>query len=217
MTRVLALATSKGGTGKTTIAVALLDWWRRAGQALAVLDTDPNQSITRWLGKSSVFADVTVCPCPQEHEIVPTVRDLAAVVDTVIIDTAGFSNQAMIFAVGVSDLVLTPVLADEASLYEAVRMRQVVTSAADLTGRTIAFHTLVNRSRRTLVERHMAKQLDALGLNPLKARVSDRAAFQEASYHGLSPAGLMMGGKAWDDIRRVARELDKRLPVAGPT
>ena len=211
MASVLAVATSKGGTGKTTIAVALVDWWRRAGRKVGVLDTDPNQSITRWLGKGDDFKEVHVTPTANEHEIVNAVQTLSESVDLVIIDTAGFGNQAMIFAVGISDAVLIPVLADEASLFEAMKMRRMVESASALTRRQIPFRSVLNRARPTLVSRHTLKELTTHGLNPLKATVGDRTIFQEASYHGVSPATLDKRSKACLEIRKVARELDALL------
>jgi len=211
MVKICTISTSKGGTGKTTLAVGLADYWRRAGKRVAVLDTDPNQSITRWLGKTEEFADVAITHTGSELEVVNEVQKLAEDADLIIIDTAGFGNQAMIYAVGVADLVLIPVLADEASVFEAAKMRRIIENASAMSRRDIPFRTVLNRSRATLVSRHTRKNIEQQGLNPTSASIGDRTIFQEASYHGVSPASLDKQSKAWREIGRLAREIEPLL------
>jgi chromosome partitioning protein len=50
---ILSLATTKGGPGKTTLAMCLADYWRRQGVVVECLDSDPNKNLTSWLGASS--------------------------------------------------------------------------------------------------------------------------------------------------------------------
>ncbi|GHD49173.1 chromosome partitioning protein ParA [Thalassobaculum fulvum] len=211
MASVLVVATSKGGTGKTTIAASLAAYWRDAGKRVAVLDTDPNQAATRWIRKGESYKDVESQATADEHAIIGAVQDLGQRADLVIVDTAGFGNQSMIYSVGIADLVLIPVMADEASLFEAVKMKKVIESASALTRRSIAFRTVLNRVKRATVVRHTERQLENLGLNPVEARIGDRAIFQEASYHGASPQELAPKTNASLEIRRLARELEPAL------
>ena len=207
MVKVCTISTSKGGTGKTTLAVALVDFWRRSGKKVAVLDTDPNQSITRWIGKTAEFADIASATTSNELDVVETVQNLAEDADIIVIDTAGFGNQAMIYAVGVADLVLIPVLADEASVFEAIKMRRIVENASALSRRQVPFRTVLNRARNTLVSRHTRRNLEQQGLNPVNVSIGDRSIFQEASYHGASVTALDKRSKAVREIRRLANEL----------
>lgn len=211
MASVLVVATSKGGTGKTTIAASLAGYWRSDGKRVAMLDTDPNQAATRWIRKGESYKDVESQATADEHAIIGAVQDLGERADLVIVDTAGFGNQSMIYAVGIADLVLIPVMADEASLFEATKMKKVIHSASALTRREIAFRTVLNRVKRATVVRHTERQLEALGLNPVEARIGDRAVFQEASYHGASPQDLAPHTNASMEIRRLARELEPAL------
>lgn len=211
MAGVLVVATSKGGTGKTTIAASLAAYWRDDGKRVAVLDTDPNEAATRWIRKGDSYKDVESRSTSDEHAIIGAVQDLGERAELVIVDTAGFGNQSMIYAVGIADLVLIPVMADEASLFEAAKMKKVIQSASALTRRDIAFRTVLNRVKRATVVRHTERQLEALGLNPVEARIGDRAVFQEASYHGASPQDLAPNTSASMEIRRLARELEPAL------
>lgn len=211
MAGVLVVATSKGGTGKTTIAASLAAYWRDDGKRVAVLDTDPNQAATRWIRKGDSYKDVESQATADEHAIIGAVQELGERADLVIVDTAGFGNQSMIYAVGIADLVLIPVMADEASLFEATKMKKVIQSASALTRRQIDFRTVLNRVKRATVVRHTERQLEALGLHPVEARIGDRAIFQEASYHGASPQELAPKNNAAMEIRRLARELEPAL------
>lgn len=215
MASVLVVATSKGGTGKTTIATSLAAYWRDNGRRVAVLDTDPNQAATRWIRKADSYKDVESQATADEHAIIGAVQDLSERADLVVVDTAGFGNQSMVYAVGIADLVLIPVMADEASLFEATKMKKVIQSASALTRREIAFRTVLNRVKRATVVRHTERQLEALGLKPLDARIGDRAIFQEASYHGASPQELDRNNSAAMEIRRLARELEPALFGSG--
>ena len=211
MTKVLVTATSKGGTGKTTISVSLAGYWQSQGKKVAILDTDPNEAMARWCTKGGVLTELPLRAQSDEHELIGTVSELMSDADIVILDTAGFGNQAMIYAVGMADLVLIPVMSDEASLIEAVKMRKVVESAAGLTRRPIAFRTVLNRVKRASVVRHTERQLEQLGLNPLTAKIRDRSVFQEASYHGTTPMELDPKSRAVMEIRQLARELEPLL------
>jgi chromosome partitioning protein len=214
MASILVIATSKGGTGKTTIGAALASYWRDQGKSVGVLDTDPNEAMARWARKSGGqgFQGIAVKANSNEHEIIEGVMGLGDDADVVIVDTAGFGNQAMVYAVGIADLVLVPVMPDEASLFEAAKMKQVIDSASKLTRREIQFHTVLNRVKRmTTVVRHTERNLEQLGLRPLTARIGDRVIFQEASYHGASPLSLAPKNRAALEIRNLAREIEPEL------
>jgi len=48
--KTIAIAQQKGGAGKTTIAVQLAVAWARQGLKVAMLDVDPQGSLSAWYG-----------------------------------------------------------------------------------------------------------------------------------------------------------------------
>jgi chromosome partitioning protein len=206
--KVLVAATAKGGAGKSTTIACLAVYWHKIGRKVALLDADPNRTLTRWHGKGSVLSEMTLRTELDEHAIISTIGELARGRDLVLVDCAGFGNQAMVFAIGAADLVLIPAMTDEANLFEAARTCKIVESAAQLTRRTIPAYTFLCRVKRSAVATHAREQLAALKTNPLTAQLSDRVLFQEATFHGASPTVLAPSSTAAAEVGLLARELE---------
>src|SRR5712692_2948406 len=206
--KVLVAATAKGGAGKSTTIACLAVYWHRAGRQVALLDADPNRTLTRWHGKGNVLSEMTLRTELDEHAIIPTIGDLARGSDLVLVDCAGFGNQAMVFAIGAADLVLVPVMTDEANVFEALRTFKIVESASLLTRRKIPAQTLLCRVKRTAIAAHARAQLVALKAAPLASQLNDRVLFQEATFHGSSPSVLAPSSDAARDVAVVAAEVE---------
>ena len=212
--KVLVAATAKGGAGKSTTIACLAVYWHHSGRKVALLDADPNRTLTRWHAKGNVLSEMPLRTELDEHAIISTVRDLSRGRDLVLVDCAGFGNQAMVFAIGTADLVLIPAMTDEANVFEAARTCKIVESAAQLTRRAIPAHTLLCRVKRSAVATHARAQLAALRTNPLTAQLSDRVLFQEATFHGASPSALAPSSTAAAEVAALARELERALEMA---
>jgi chromosome partitioning protein len=217
--KILVAATGKGGAGKSTTVACLASYWHAAGRKVALIDADANQTLTRWHSKGGKLSEITLRTQHDDHAIIPTAAELAAGHEIVLIDCAGFSNQAMVFAIGAADFVLIPVMTDEANVFEALRTRKIVQSASMLTKRTIPARTLLTRVKRSSIATHARNQLVQLQAEPLETQISDRVIFQEATFHGSSPTALEPGGAAAADIERLAREIEPllwpQMPVNG--
>jgi len=206
--KVLVAATGKGGAGKTTSVACLAAYWHLSGKNVALFDLDANQTLTRWHGLGDVLSKMTLRSELDEHAVIPTIAELADDHDVVLVDCAGFNNQSMIFAVGCADLVVIPVMADEANIFEAGRMCKIVESTAYLTKREIDARTLLCRVKRAVVATHARSELQALGARPLRCQLNDRVLFQEATFYGSAPNALEPNSAAARDIDGLAREVD---------
>lgn len=209
--KVLVAATGKGGAGKTTAVACLAAYWHITGKKVALFDLDANQTLTRWHGKGDVLSHMTLRSEINEHAVIPTIGELASEHDVTLVDCAGFNNQSMIFSVGCADLVLIPVMADEANVFEAGRMCKIVESTAHLARREIDARTLLCRVKRAMVAAHARSELHALGARPLKGQLGDRVLFQEATFYGSTPSALEPKSVAARDIEGLAREVESIL------
>ncbi len=209
--KVIVAATAKGGAGKSTSIACLAIYWSMQGRKVGLVDTDDNQTLTRWHSKGSLLSKLPIRTETEIDEVLPAIEALKARNDLVLVDCAGANTQATIFAVGAADLVLIPVITDEANLFEALRMRKVVDSAAKLSRRKIVARTFLNRTKRAAVTGHTREQLVAFGAAPLEATLPDRAVYQEASFHGSAPTVLSPKSPAAKEIGALAREIESLL------
>ncbi|MDA0369763.1 MAG: ParA family protein [Proteobacteria bacterium] len=206
--KALVVASTKGGAGKTTMIVCLAVHWLLNGRTVALLDVDPNQTLSRWHSKGMALSGATLRTTSDEIEIVGEMTELVESHDIVLVDCPGFGNQSMVFAIGGADLVLIPSMADEASVFEALRVRKLVDSAAVLTKREISARTVLSRVKRAAIVDHTWNQLTELGTHPLDSRLGDRTVFQESSYHGASPVELAPKSSASAEIGALAKEIE---------
>lgn len=209
--KVITVATIKGGSGKSTLVAGLASHWAVEGRRVAIIDADPNGTLSRWCEKPNRLGALPLTSNVDEYSMVPEINRYKPGKDYVIVDCAGFASQSMIFALGASDAVLIPVMADEANIYEAVRTQRLAENAATMSGRQPVVFGVLNRVKRALVTEHSKAQLDQLGLPLLSATVGDRAIFQEASFHGTSPLELSPSSVAAREIRSVAYEIENIL------
>ena len=134
-------------------------------------------------------------------ELLPTLDERHAVV---VVDTAGFGNQAATVAAAAADLVLVPVAPGEADVLEAQRTVAFVAGLARSTRRAIPVRVVINRVRRnTTLARHVAAEIERLGLSRLDATISEAVAYGEMGFSGALPAS----GAGADEIMALMTEL----------
>ena len=107
MIRTLALISQKGGSGKTTLALALAAAHERAGGSAAVIDLDPQGSATVWGRlREGVPPVVIAAHPPRLARVVEAAADAGT--SLVVIDTAPREAGGAAEAARLADLVLIP-------------------------------------------------------------------------------------------------------------
>ena len=107
MLRTLALISQKGGSGKTTLAVALAAAHERTGGQAAVIDLDPQGSATVWGRlRDGVPPVVIAAHPPRLARVIEAAADAGA--SLVVIDTAPREAGGAAEAARLADLVLIP-------------------------------------------------------------------------------------------------------------
>ncbi len=88
---IYALANSKGGVGKTTIAVHLAAYLAKKKRSVVFIDADPQQSASAWIKEFSFPIQFETLVTPEE--IIRRVAKLAADANDIVIDgPAGLSE-----------------------------------------------------------------------------------------------------------------------------
>ena len=184
---IIAIATTKGGAGKTTLARLILARAALAGLKTAAVDADFNRTLTDWVNTAAKHP-ITVRHELDETKIVPLVGELHNSHDVVVIDTAGAASQATIFAIGCADLVLVPIAPSSSDIVEAIKTVNLIKSAAQMLRRDVLHRVVLTAVQPgTNVADHIEKEVAKAGLPVLATRLHRLVAFQEMSFTGVPP------------------------------
>ncbi len=106
--KVIALVSSKGGCGKSTVAAYVGVAAAQASRRVVILDADPQGSLVAWSGRRAAGDIATRGIDPgRVPEAVKRIRDHGDI-DVLIVDTAGIASAGAIVVARVADLVLVP-------------------------------------------------------------------------------------------------------------
>ncbi|EPE2780717.1 AAA family ATPase [Morganella morganii] len=104
--KIISFLNPKGGSGKTTAVINVATALTRLGYHLAVVDTDPQMSLTNWSRAGNSVFDVYTAT--SEKDVYSIRKDLSNY-QIVVVDGAGSLSVITSAAVMVSDLVIIPV------------------------------------------------------------------------------------------------------------
>ena len=203
---VLTIASSKGGPGKTTIAMLLAGSLAAEGKRVVALDADPTQAFSRWARNAYEGPAFETHAETDETRLAHLIDKVAGEADVVIVDTAGFGNRAAAVAMTSADVILVPTLSGEADVTEAEKTVRLAEGLARAARREIPTAVLLNKVRRTQLAKHAAQEIAAAGLPRLDATLSDLVAYGEISYSGRLP----QVGPAMIEITGLLAELRAR-------
>lgn len=106
--QVIALVSSKGGCGKSTVAAYVAVAAAQAGKRVVILDADPQGSLVAWSGRREAGDIPTRGIDPGKvPEAVKRIRERGDI-DLVLVDTAGIASAGAIVVARAADLVLVP-------------------------------------------------------------------------------------------------------------
>lgn len=106
MGSVITFAQQKGGAGKTTVLAHLAAAWAEAGRTVAVMDLDPQKSLTRWVG---IRADPAIELIEsRDYRAAGDIKTAKKSHDIVLVDCPGAASSLLENAMRESDLVLAP-------------------------------------------------------------------------------------------------------------
>ncbi len=204
--KIVTIAQQKGGSGKTTIAANLAVALSANGLRVAVLDTDPQGSLGRWLmNRRGAFGDTvnglglrTAGAWGARYEA----RELLREHDLVIIDTPPKMGVDGRPAIEVADLVIIPVTPSQVDIWATEPTIELATAE-----KKPVMLVLNRASTRTRIAGEMRVLLDQMAGSVADTIIGNRVAFAEAMGTGLAVVERRPSRPAAREIGALAKEV----------
>jgi chromosome partitioning protein len=177
MGHAITFAQQKGGSGKTTVLAHLAAAWAEAGRSVAIIDLDPQQSLTRW---ARLRADPAIVVLEsKDYRAGGDIKAARKAHDIVLVDCPGAASSLLESAIRESDLVLAPC---QPSVMDVWALASVLETARKLKR---PVRILLNRMPPRLgsLEEVLAALGDARALL-LATQLGNRNAFNQAMLTG---------------------------------
>ena len=206
--KVYTVAQQKGGAGKTTLAVHLAVAFLAMKKSVAVVDIDPQQSLSLWfrlraerLGEAEAGLTLRQIGGWRARA---EIQSLRAGHDVVVVDSPPHAETEAKIAVRSADLVIVPVQPSPMDVW-ATRPTLALAEAEKVSALLV-----LNRvpARANLTDEMLA-EIKRLGARVAKARIGNRVALAAALSQGQSVGESNPRSKAAREIAALAKEIWK--------
>jgi chromosome partitioning protein len=204
--KVIAVVAQKGGTGKTTLTLALAVEAERSGKSVAIVDLDPQATASKWGDRREAQTPVIVSAQPARlHQVLEAAKDQGA--EIVLIDTPARSEQAALEAAKAANLVLVPC---RPAIYDLETVSTTVELVRYAGSRPIV--VILNGLPPRGTRREQAEDvLRAQEISVCPFGFGYRAAYNDAGTLGLSAQEYDPSGKATEEVKGVYEFVGKLL------
>lgn len=177
---LIAIANTKGGVGKSTLAVHLAVWLFDQGFSVGLLDADKQRSSSQWTGEAEPEIENLVTDTPED--CLKKARGLTKSCDFVIADgPAGLDDlsRTLLILADIAVLPITPSILDLRSVEQATA---ILKYAQGINRGRPQGRLVLNKIRtRETISRELRKVAPKLGLPVTKQAVRDLQAYRDAA------------------------------------
>ena len=210
MAFVVAVAQQKGGSGKYTVAANLAAVLAAGGSRVALLDTDPQGSVTRWHEERRRHAD-RVAPLlfdrPSGWRVPGALDRLRRSHDIVVLDTPPHAGTDAKVAIRAADLVLMPLQPSPADLWASEGTRRLAKEERR------PLRALLNRvPAQGKMRDRVAASLGEMEVPLLEQCLGNRAHFASAFLDGLAVTEAAPRSAAAAEMRALAAAIAALAP-----
>jgi len=203
--RVITVAQQKGGAGKTTLAAHLAVAWASGKRRVAIVDTDPQGSLTQWYkvreaaleGDTGLtFAAISGWRVRSEIDRLKHTHDL------IVIDSPPHTDAEARTAIRAADLVVIPLQPSPMDVWATSATIQICKQEK------VPVKMVLNRVHpQAKLTEAISGEMVGLSSN----RFGNRVIFAGALMHGLGVTEAEPNSIAADEVRALAREITSYL------
>jgi chromosome partitioning protein len=203
----IAVVSTKGGSGKTTVACCLAGELSRRGRTVTLIDADPVGGMSLWHAAGGPLNALPLLTDPTEA--VTTTAAQAARRSTVIIDTAGAATSTLVAALEAADVVLVPTRPSAGDAVRALETVGMARKVAQARRRRIPIKVLlVGATPHSSVVPYIRGELEGAGAEVLATEIHQRTAYVVAGINGTAPCWMGYAARlAAEDMQALADEL----------
>jgi chromosome partitioning protein len=208
---IIVVANSKGGVGKSTVAVHLAAWLREQGHSVTLADCDTQHSSSEWIKEA--MPDVQTVRLADPDEIIDRLPALSQQSDFVVADGPGSNTEisrALLFR---ADFALVPCKASLLEVRALAQATNVLRQAQDIRGgqpKAIIVLSMVGKTYR--LTQDMKAAAEALHLPLAKTALTLRQIYADSPGQGAVVSQLgSRGREAAAEVEALFREV---LPEA---
>lgn len=200
-------ANSKGGVGKSTIAVHLAAWVFDHGFRVGLLDTDKQRSSSQWMAEVEPSIPIRTADTPEE--CVLAVKELAQSCDFVVGDAPGGLEDLSRTLLILANRVIFPISPSILDVRSVAQATAVLRYAQGINaGRPEGVLVLNKMRTRDTISQELRDDAPKLGLRVAASLIRDLQAFRDAAQQGTVVTRFgRKGAQAATDVDALFTEL----------
>ena len=197
--KTIALIAQKGGTGKTTLALALAVAAEQDGLASLIVDLDPQATACNWSDRRGTDSPLVIDAQPARMaQALEKAREGG--IGLAVIDTPARSEQAALAAAKLADLIVIPCRPQIYDLETIQNTQELVALAGGKKPVLVVLNAIPPRGDRPDQAR---KAIESMQIPVCPITLGHRTAFGDAGALGQTALEYDPKGKAADEIRQL--------------
>jgi chromosome partitioning protein len=189
----IVIASSKGGSGKSTTAALLASALAEHGATVTAIDADINRPLSSWARHAGVTDALTVLSGVNESTIIDTMEEAARKTQFVIVDLEGTASLTVGFAISRADLVIIPTQGSPLDAAETAKTVRLVKAQEKSLRTKVPMAILFTRTSSAIRPRTLQAieaEFRKAGIRVLETQIHERDAYRAIFSFGRTLSGL---------------------------